>query len=113
MGSAEMPSAWRAFTPSVLTQLVAKGVQVAPLILHTGVASLEAHEPPYEEFYRVPLATARLLNAAHDAGRRVIAVGTTVVRALESATDEDGRTHPAEGWTSLVVTPARGVRAIN
>ena len=112
MGSAEMPSAGRAFTPSVLTQLVAKGVQVAPLILLTGVASLEAHEPPYEEYYRVPLATARLVNATHAAGRRVIAVGTTVVRALETVTDEEGTTHPGEGWTDLVITPARGVRAV-
>jgi S-adenosylmethionine:tRNA ribosyltransferase-isomerase len=113
MGSAEMPSAGRAFTPSVLTQLVAKGVQFASLILHTGVASLEAHEPPYEEYYRVPLATARLVNATHGAGRRVIAVGTTVVRALETAARPDGTIEPGEGWTALVVTPERGVRAVD
>jgi len=73
-GSAEMPSAGRAFTPELITRLVASGVQIAPLILHTGVASLEDHEPPYEEFYRVPLATARLVNAARAAGKRVIGV---------------------------------------
>lgn len=112
-GSAEMPSAGRAFTPELLTRLVAQGVQVAPLILHTGVASLEAPEPPYEEYYRVPLATARLVNGAHAAGRRVIAVGTTVVRALETVTDERGTTHPGEGWTSLVIGAGRGVRAVN
>jgi len=112
-GSAEMPSAGRAFTPEVLTQLVARGVQVAPLLLHTGVASLEDHEPPYEEEYRVPLETARLVNAAHAAGRSVVAVGTTVVRALESVTDEEGVTHPGAGWTGLVVTPARGMRAVD
>nr|MBA3532488.1 S-adenosylmethionine:tRNA ribosyltransferase-isomerase [Ardenticatenales bacterium] len=83
-GSAEMPSAGRAFTAELLTRLVARGVQVAPLILHTGVASLETHEPPYEEFYRVPGESARLVNAARAAGKRVIAVGTTAVRALES-----------------------------
>ena len=113
MGSAEMPSAGRAFTPELMTRLVAGGVQIAPLILHTGVASLEAHEPPYEEYYRVPLATARLVNSAHAARRRVIAVGTTVVRALETVTDEDAVTHPGEGWTRLVITPQRGVRAVN
>jgi S-adenosylmethionine:tRNA ribosyltransferase-isomerase len=112
-GSAEMPSAGRAFTPEVLTRLVARGVQVAPLLLHTGVASLEDHEPPYEEEYRVPLETARLVNAAHAAGRRVIAVGTTVVRALETVTDEEGTAHPGAGWTGLVVTPERGMRAVD
>ncbi len=112
-GSAEMPSAGRAFTPELITRLVARGVQVAPLILHTGVASLEAHEPPYEEFYRVPVETAAAVNAAHARGGRVIAVGTTVVRALETVADADGTTHPGEGWTTLVVTPQRGVRAVD
>jgi S-adenosylmethionine:tRNA ribosyltransferase-isomerase len=112
-GSAEMPSAGRAFTPELLTRLVAKGIQIAPLILHTGVASLEKHEPPYEEFYHVPLETARLVNATHAAGKRVIAVGTTVVRALETVTDAEGVIHPGEGWTRLVITPERGLRAVN
>ncbi len=112
-GSAEMPSAGRAFTPELITRLVARGVQIAPLILHTGVASLEDHEPPYEEYYRVPSETARLINAAHSAGRRVIAIGTTVVRALESVTGPDGVTYPGEGWTRLIITPERGIRAVN
>ncbi len=112
-GSAEMPSAGRAFTPELMTRLVAKGVQVAPLILHTGVASLEKHEPPYDEFYRVPLETAQRVNATHAAGKRVIAVGTTVVRALETVTDAEGVTHPGEGWTRLVITPDRGLWAVN
>ncbi len=113
IGSAEMPSAGRAFTPEIITQLVASGVQIAPLLLHTGVASLETHEPPYEEYYRVPPETARLVNAARMAGRRVIAVGTTVVRALETAADGDGRAHPGEGWTHLVITPERGLRVVD
>jgi S-adenosylmethionine:tRNA ribosyltransferase-isomerase len=112
VGSAEMPSAGRAFTPELLTRLVARGVAVTPLVLHTGVASLEDHEPPYEEYYRVGEETARAVNAARAAGRRVIAVGTTVVRALETVTDGEGVTHPGSGWTRLVVTPERGVRAI-
>lgn len=112
-GSAEMPSAGRGFTPELITRLVAQGVQIAPLILHTGVASLESHEPPYEEFYRVPLATARAVNQTRWAGGNVIAVGTTVVRALETVMDEEGSVHPGEGWTRLVVTPERGLRAIN
>src|SRR2546421_1268361 len=112
-GSAEMPSAGRAFTAELITQLVAHGVQVAPLLLHTGVASLEDHEPPYEEFYRVPLETARLVNTARSHGKRVVAVGTTVVRALETVTDETGVAHPGEGWTKLIVTPQKGMRAVN
>ena len=112
-GSAEMPSAGRAFTSDLISRLVAQGVSVAPLILHTGVASLEDHEPPYEEYYRVPASTARLVQATRAAGGRVIAVGTTVVRALETVTDETGGTHSGEGWTDLVITPGRGLRAVN
>ena len=113
VGSAEMPSAGRAFTPELITRLVAKGVQVAPLLLHTGVASLENHEPPYEEFYRVPVETARAVNAAHTAGKRVLAVGTTVVRALETVTTRDHTAYPGQGWTSMVITPQRGLYAVD
>ncbi len=112
-GSAEMPSAGRVLTAEVITDLVASGIVVAPIVLHTGVASLEAHETPYPERYRVPAATARLVNAIHAAGDRVVAVGTTVVRALETAADEDGTVHPGQGWTELVVTPDRGVRVVD
>jgi S-adenosylmethionine:tRNA ribosyltransferase-isomerase len=112
-GSAEMPSAGRAITTDVITDLVAHGIVVAPIVLHTGVASLEAHEAPYPERYRVPPTTARLVNEARRAGHRVVAVGTTVVRALETVTDADGVVHPGEGWTELVVTLERGVRAVD
>jgi S-adenosylmethionine:tRNA ribosyltransferase-isomerase len=113
MGSAEMPSAGRAFTPELLTRLIARGIQIAPLLLHTGVASTEHKEPVYEEYYRVAESTARLINAAHLAHRRVIAVGTTVVRALETVTDTSGVTHPGEGWTDILITPQRGIRSVN
>jgi S-adenosylmethionine:tRNA ribosyltransferase-isomerase len=112
-GSAEMPSAGRPITPEIITALVARGIAVSPLVLHTGVSSLEGHEAPYPEYYRVPAETAERVNAVHAAGHRVIAVGTTVVRALESAVDEHGTVHPADGWTELVVTPERGVRAVD
>ncbi len=112
-GSAEMPSAGRPFTPEVLTRLVAKGVGVAPLLLHTGVASLEANEPPYAEYFRVSSATAHRINDARRAGGRVIGIGTTVVRALESVVDEHGHVHPSEGWTETVVSPERPVRSID
>lgn len=112
-GSAEMPSAGRAFTVDIVGALRARGVQVAPLLLHTGVASLEAHELPYEEYYRVPDATARLVNATRRDGGRVVAVGTTVVRALETATDQAGVVRGGSGYTRLVITPERGVRTVS
>lgn len=112
-GSAEMPSAGRPFTHEGLTRLVAKGVGVTPIVLHTGVASLEAEEVPYPERVRVPEETADRVNLTHAEGHRVIAIGTTVVRALESATGDDGCTLPLDGWTDLVITPERGVRAVD
>ena len=112
MGSAEMPSAGRPFSAELVTRLVSSGVQVAPLLLHTGVASLEDHEPPYEEYFRVPADTADRVNAARRAGRRVVAVGTTVVRALETVTDDRGTTSAGEGWTNLVITGDRSLRAV-
>jgi S-adenosylmethionine:tRNA ribosyltransferase-isomerase len=112
-GSSEMPSAARPFTPELVAALVARGVLIAPITLHTGVASPEAHEAPYAERYRVPESTARLVNHVRDAGRRVIAVGTTAVRALESAADEHGQVAAADGWTELIITPQRGVRAVD
>jgi S-adenosylmethionine:tRNA ribosyltransferase-isomerase len=112
-GSAEMPSAARPFTEALVTELVTRGIVLAPITLHTGVSSQEAGEPPYAERYEVPPATASLVNAAHADGRRVIAVGTTVVRALESTADRAGRSHPGRGWTELVVTPQRGVRVVD
>jgi len=111
-GSAEMPSAGRPFTTELVTGLVSRGIEIAPLVLHTGVASLESHEPPYEEYYRVPRHTAARVNAVKRAGGRVIAVGTTVVRALETVTDAAGETSPGEGWTELVITPDRALRSV-
>ena len=112
-GSVEMPSAARPFTHELVTRLVARGVTVVPVVLHTGVSSQEAGEAPYAERYEVPVATADIVNAARTAGGRVIAAGTTVVRALESTADPAGRSHPGRGWTELVVTPQRGVRVID
>ncbi|MFE3516636.1 S-adenosylmethionine:tRNA ribosyltransferase-isomerase [Streptomyces sp. NPDC059166] len=112
-GSAEMPSAARPFTADLVTALVSRGVLFAPLTLHTGVSSPEAHEPPYAERFEVPPATASLIRAARADGGRVIAVGTTAVRALESSARADGVVRAAAGWTDLVVTPRRGVRVVD
>ena len=112
-GSAEMPSAGRPFSAELVVELVARGVHLAPVTLHAGVSSLEHGEPPYPERYRVPAATARLVNAVHAWGGRVIAVGTTVVRALETVAAPDGTVGPGEGRTSLIVTRERGLRAVD
>jgi S-adenosylmethionine:tRNA ribosyltransferase-isomerase len=112
-GSAEMASAGRPLTAELITRLVAGGVLVAPVTLHTGVSSPERNEPPYPERFRVPEQTARLVGAVHGWGGRVIAVGTTVVRALETVAQPDGTVAAGEGWTHLVVTPERGLWTVD
>ena len=112
LGSAEMPSAGRPFTSDLVRRLVDRGVVFAPITLHTGVSSLEAHEPPYAERYRVPQSTARVINDAHAGNRRVIAVGTTPTRAIETDA-ASGRARAGEGWTDLVITPERGTQVID
>ncbi len=111
-GSAEMASAGRPLTERLIVALVARGIPVAPVVLHTGVSSPELHEPPYPERYAVPEVTARLVTGTRRAGRRVVAVGTTVTRALETATDDDGVVRPRSGWTDLVLGPDRPVRTV-
>jgi S-adenosylmethionine:tRNA ribosyltransferase-isomerase len=112
-GSAEMPSAGRPFTPALVAELVSRGILIAPVTLHTGVSSPEVGEPPFPERYDVPEATARLVNAVHTWGARVIAVGTTVVRALETVSGPDGTVAAGRGSTGHLVTPASGVRAVD
>jgi S-adenosylmethionine:tRNA ribosyltransferase-isomerase len=112
-GSAEMPSAARPFSTELVTALVAAGVAIAPITLHAGVSSAEAGEPPTPELFEVPPATARLVNSTHTAGARVIAVGTTVTRALESAANADGMVRQAVGWTELVLGPSHPCRVVD
>lgn len=108
-GSAEMPSAGRGFTKRMVAEIESRGVIIAPILLHTGVASQEKHEPPYPEYFRVSDATARAVNEA----RRVIGVGTTAVRAIETVSTPDGCVTAGEGWTDLVITPERGLRVVD
>jgi len=112
-GSAEMPSAGRAFSPRVIEALCEKGIRIAPIVLHTGVSSLEKDEPPYAEWYEVTQETVDAVRAAKQAGGRVIAVGTTVVRALETSANASGQLIASSGWTELVITPERGVRFVD
>ncbi len=112
-GSAEMPSAGRPFSGRVLASLAAAGVAVAPITLHTGVSSLESGEPPYAERFRVPDTTAARINHTRSERGRVIAVGTTVVRALESVVDRRGRVHPADSVTDLVIRQHRSMQSVD
>lgn len=111
-GSAEMPSAGRPFTPELVLRLMTRGIGVAPIVLHAGVSSPERNEPPLPEWFRVPAATARQVESTRAAGGRVVAVGTTVTRALESAVDDDGGMRAATGWTSVVLSPQRPARIV-
>jgi S-adenosylmethionine:tRNA ribosyltransferase-isomerase len=112
-GSSEMPSAGRPLTTGLITALVARGVAVAPVVLHAGVSSPEEGEPPVPEPYRVPPATARLVELTRRGGGRVVAVGTTVVRALETVAETGAGVRAGEGFTRLLVTPARGVQVVD
>ncbi len=112
-GSVEMPSAARPFTTELVTELVGRGVLIVPVLLHTGVSSLEGEERPYPERYVVSRATADALNAARQNGGRVIAIGTTVVRALATVTDDRAVVHPGHGWTEVMVTPDTPVASID
>ncbi|HEY8763685.1 MAG TPA: S-adenosylmethionine:tRNA ribosyltransferase-isomerase [Solirubrobacteraceae bacterium] len=112
-GSAEMPSAARPFSSELLARLLARGVLMAPLTLHAGLSSPERHEQPIPELFKVPEATARLVSATRSWGGRVVAVGTTVVRALESAAVARGDARPKSGWTGLVVSAEQRLRVVD
>jgi S-adenosylmethionine:tRNA ribosyltransferase-isomerase len=111
-GSAEAPSAALAFDRTLVGRLRTAGIGVTTITLHAGVASLEEGEPPYPERFHVPAATAAAVRDARRDGRRVVAVGTTVTRALESAWRR-GAVLPTEGWTDLVIDAVRGVRVVD
>jgi S-adenosylmethionine:tRNA ribosyltransferase-isomerase len=112
-GSAEMASAARPFSAALVASLVSAGIAIAPITLHAGVSSAEPGEPPVAEPFDVPPATARLINLTRASGGRVIAVGTTATRAVESAADSDGTVHAAMGWTDLVLGPDRPPRVVD
>ncbi|MBK8034187.1 MAG: S-adenosylmethionine:tRNA ribosyltransferase-isomerase [Chloroflexi bacterium] len=117
-GSAEMPSAAYPFTERVVNSLRENGVGIAAITLHTGVSSLEVEtdvveqHPMYPEPYHVSARTAKCVNTAKREGRRVIAVGTTVVRALETAFNGH-EVEPSRGFTRLYIHPKRGVNVVD
>ena len=112
VGSAEMVSAGRPISARVLARAAARGIAVAPIVLHAGVSSPESHEPPMPERFVVPGSTGRMVQATRAAGGRVVAVGTTVVRALETAARPTGSVPATQGWTDLVMGTKRPPRVV-
>jgi S-adenosylmethionine:tRNA ribosyltransferase-isomerase len=93
--------------------LVASGVIFAPITLHTGLSSQDAGEAPQPEWFEVGETAAHLVNSSKARGGRVIAVGTTATRAIESAAQPDGTVAAASGWTDLVISAERAVRVVD
>lgn len=117
-GSAEMPSAARPFTPDLVESLRLHGIRFASVVLHCGVSSIEIETPELDpaasppEPFSVPEATAAAVAVAKERGSRVIAVGTTVVRALESAV-EAGGVRAMRGFTRRILRPGRPPRVVD
>ncbi len=111
-GSAAAPTAGLHFTEDLLKEIKEKGVNIAHVTLHVGLGTfrpvkvddVESHHM-HSEFYIVPEETAKLVNDTHAAGHRVICVGTTSCRTLESAALPDGTLQAASGWTDIFIYP--------
>ncbi|MGI9542365.1 MAG: S-adenosylmethionine:tRNA ribosyltransferase-isomerase, partial [Cyclobacteriaceae bacterium] len=112
-GSSEMPSAGRGFTSELVETLLANGVVIAPILLHTGVSSLEENEKPYPEYIEIDPLTASILGNAKSQNKRIIAVGTTAVRAIESAVNDQGHIEPYRGNTNLIIDSGYQIKVAN
>ena len=111
-GSAAAPTAGLHFTPELLKEIEAKGINIARVTLHVGLGTfrpvkvdniLEHHM--HSEFYQIDEEAADKINTAKENGKRVICVGTTSCRTIESAADENGRLKPTSGWTEIFIYP--------
>lgn len=120
LGSAAAPTAGLHFTEEILEQLKRKRVQFAFVVLHVGLGTfrpvhaqkVEEHQM-HAEFWRLDQANADLINKAKREGRRIIAVGTTSVRLLESVAEDDGTVKAGEGWTNIFIYPGYHFRVID
>jgi S-adenosylmethionine:tRNA ribosyltransferase-isomerase len=117
-GSAEMPSAGRAFTWKLLLDLKHRGIDTAYIVLHTGLSSfmddeLDRQHPASEEEYFVKSTTVEKIRQARERNGRVIAVGTTVVRALESIANDSGHVQEAHGYTRLKIDHHYQLKAVD
>ncbi|MBE3589361.1 MAG: tRNA preQ1(34) S-adenosylmethionine ribosyltransferase-isomerase QueA [Firmicutes bacterium] len=119
-GSAAAPTAGLHFTPRLLEELGRRGVETACLTLHVGLGTfrpvsaerVEQHRM-HAEWYRLPPETAAAVERARARGGRVVAVGTTVCRTLETRATDDGRVEPGSGWTDLFIYPGFRFRAVD
>ena len=111
-GSAAAPTAGLHFTPELLKEIEEKGVQIARVTLHVGLGTfrpvkvdniLEHHM--HSEFYQIDEEAAEKINRAKESGHRVICVGTTSCRTIESAADKNGKLHATNGWTEIFIYP--------
>jgi S-adenosylmethionine:tRNA ribosyltransferase-isomerase len=119
-GAVAAPTAGLHFTPELVRRLEEKGISIVPLTLHVGLGSFQPirsevveHHRVEPEFYHIPLSTAEAVNTARARGQRICAVGTTVVRALETACDEGGTIHPQQDVTDLYIYPGYRFKAID
>lgn len=119
-GSAAAPTAGLHFTPELLEAIRAKGVFIADVLLHVGLGTfrpvsaenVEDHHM-HSEFWQITEEAAELINSARRAGGRIISVGTTGCRTLESAADDNGVVHAGSGWTDIFITPGYKFKAVD
>lgn len=119
-GSAAAPTAGLHFTPELLEQVRAMGVEIAEVTLHVGLGTFRPVKESdvlkhhmHSEFYRIEQSEADKINRAKQAGHRIIAVGTTSTRTLESAADEHGMLHETSGWTEIFIYPGYQFKVID
>ncbi len=119
-GSAAAPTAGLHFTPELLQEIKDKGVSIAQVTLHVGLGTFRpvkvedvTQHHMHSEFYRIDEETAQLINTARQNGGRIISVGTTSLRTLETAADENGMLHACSGWTDIFIYPGYRFRIID
>lgn len=119
-GSAAAPTAGLHFTPDLLQRIRDKGVTIVPVLLHVGLGTfrpvkeedVDAHKM-HSEFYQVTQDAADTLNRIHQSGGRLICVGTTSVRTIETVADESGIIHPGSGETAIFIKPGVKIKAVD
>ena len=119
-GSVAAPTAGLHFTPELLEEIRAKGVEIAPVTLHVGLGTFRPvkvddveHHHMHSEFYMITEESAQKINHAKEVGHRVICVGTTSCRTIESAADENGRLKECSGWTEIFIYPGYHFKMID
>ena len=119
-GSAAAPTAGLHFTPELLERVKAKGIEVVPVLLHVGLGTFRpvkeddlSNHHMHSEYYEVTPEQAEAINAARARGGRIVCVGTTSVRTLETVATEDGVVHPGSGFTQIFITPGVKIKAVD